>query len=101
MTVNIENLRAMTDRKIVTVYDPPPFPHCHIDWAAFFDDAGEDSPVGYGPTEWDAIADLLNDQEILCAACNGEGRQHSPGRNGDPMDNGVPCEACSDWGSRS
>jgi hypothetical protein len=45
-------------RKIVTKYDPPPIPFRDADWSAVFDyDLG--SPIGHGPTEQDAIDDLL------------------------------------------
>lgn len=33
-----------------------------------------------------------------CPHCLGVGVQHSPGRNGDPMDNGVPCYFCEGEG---
>lgn len=29
-----------------------------------------------------------------CTFCNGAGRIHSPGKNGDPWDSGVPCPIC-------
>ncbi len=35
---------------------------------------------------------------IECPHCCGGGRQHSPGRNGDPMDSGVACERCEGEG---
>lgn len=33
-----------------------------------------------------------------CPHCCGVGRQHSPGKNGDPMDEGVPCHVCDGSG---
>lgn len=36
--------------------------------------------------------------DVECRNCGGGGRQHSPGRNGDPMDNGVDCERCGGTG---
>lgn len=34
-----------------------------------------------------------------CPRCRGVGLQHSPGRNGDPMDPGVPCHQCEGTGT--
>ena len=31
---------------------------------------------------------------VECRECDGMGKQHSPGCNGDPMDEGVPCWKC-------
>ena len=36
-----------------------------------------------------------------CVWCDGEGRTHSAGRNGDPDDNGVICERCNGDGGRN
>lgn len=36
--------------------------------------------------------------ETECSYCYGVGLQHSAGRNGDPMDNGVPCHVCGGSG---
>lgn len=45
--------------KIVTSYANPPIPTRDYDWAAWFDDEGEEAGrYGYGPTEADAIRDL-------------------------------------------
>ena len=52
--------------KIITSFDYPPIPERHSDWSAVFDgyDGAPDAhdPIGRGPTELAAIADLL-DQE--------------------------------------
>ncbi len=32
---------------------------------------------------------------VPCDECNGSGKQHSPGHNGDPMDEGIVCWKCS------
>jgi ssDNA-binding Zn-finger/Zn-ribbon topoisomerase 1 len=32
--------------------------------------------------------------DIECPFCNGAGRVHSSGRNGDPMDTGEDCPRC-------
>ena len=49
--------------KIVTSYIYPPIPDRRFDWCAVTDDydGAEDShcPIGYGPTEAEAIADLM------------------------------------------
>lgn len=47
----------MMDR-IVTKYDPPPIPDRQFDWSAVEDSYDLGSPIGYGRTEEDAIADL-------------------------------------------
>ena len=46
--------------KIRTEYVYPPIPYRGWDWSAVDDDTydGERSPIGYGPTEAAAIADL-------------------------------------------
>jgi DnaJ-class molecular chaperone len=33
-----------------------------------------------------------------CSQCDGEGKHHSPGRNGDPDDDGVTCTKCDGLG---
>lgn len=48
-------------RTIVTSYVNPVIPAREYDWAAWFDDEGEEAGrYGYGPTEEAAIADLLD-----------------------------------------
>lgn len=50
--------------KIITTYDPPPIPIRDFDWIAIDDDTHDlDSPVGRGPTEKAAIADLIEQIE--------------------------------------
>lgn len=58
--------------KILTSYDFPPIPDRSMDWSAITDnydcDADQDGffstdPVGYGRTEAEAIADLLEQIE--------------------------------------
>jgi hypothetical protein len=52
---------------IRTTYDPPPIPDRRFDWCAIDDDTHDGAPdshwrarrIGYGPTEQEAIADLL------------------------------------------
>ena len=45
--------------KIITEYVRPPIPVRLWDWAATFEDYDEGGIIGTGPTEHDAIADLL------------------------------------------
>ena len=57
----------MTSNKYVihVDYDPPPIPVRHLDWVAYFDDYEPGAGcVGYGPTEYDAIVDLLQTKGI-------------------------------------
>lgn len=62
----------MTERKIVTAYDPKPIPYFGYDYTARRDgDTGEDL-CGWGSTEAEAIADLL-DMEA-CAQDEAEAR---------------------------
>lgn len=46
-------------RKIITVNDHPPIPTRDHDWVAYFDGDEERGEYGYGETEAEAIADLL------------------------------------------
>lgn len=50
---------------IKTEYWPPPIPVRNCDWTAWDDNTfdGEGCPVGYGATEAEAIADLLEQIE--------------------------------------
>lgn len=47
----------------VTKYQPPPISSRQYDWSAALSDEREDGPVGFGPTEYDAIRDLLTELE--------------------------------------
>lgn len=52
--------------KVLTQYDPKPIPSRAFDWHAIDDstyDGTEGSPVGWGATEADAIADLKQQVE--------------------------------------
>ena len=44
----------------------------------------------------DEMTPMLIDAE--CPNCQGCGLQHSPGCNGDPDDDGWPCERCGGSG---
>jgi len=45
--------------KIITKYDPPPIPDRRNDWSARVEDWDLGCATGWGPTEREAIADLL------------------------------------------
>ena len=64
----------MTERKIITDYNPPPIPTDKFNYTAYRegDDNDEDFLMGYGATKAEAIADLL-DQEA-CAQDEAEAR---------------------------
>jgi hypothetical protein len=47
---------AKRGKRIETSFDYPPIPARDHDWSAFIDPEG---PIGHGPTEIAAIADLL------------------------------------------
>jgi hypothetical protein len=51
------------DRKIITKHVFPPVPVRQFDWAAVFDGYEPGEHVGYGRTEQDAIADLVEQWE--------------------------------------
>jgi hypothetical protein len=44
---------------IVTFYSPPPIPIRGFDWVATFEDYEGGEPIGYGETEEEARASLL------------------------------------------
>lgn len=51
----------MSDRRRVTVdtsYWPKPIPVRHFDWSATLDGYEPNDPIGFGPTEADAVSDL-------------------------------------------
>lgn len=43
---------------IMTEFDPKPIPLRQFDWEAWDLDQDENSPIGYGETEQEAITDL-------------------------------------------
>ena len=49
----------MSERKIKTSHTYPPIPIRSFDWTAWFDGDEEMGRYGYGATEQEAIADLL------------------------------------------
>ncbi len=54
----------MSDRPIVTEYWPKPIPDHSYDWSAVREGCDDDGEtVGYGRTEAEAIADLLELEE--------------------------------------
>lgn len=54
----------MTDRKIITKYDPPPIPARFCDWSAVRDGWDLGDHIGYGETEDAAVADLMVWEEM-------------------------------------
>jgi hypothetical protein len=81
--------------KIVTRYDPKPIPDRRFDWTAVTDNYDLGSPIGYGRTEAEAIADL---RIIACEACGTEGRVLvTVAGQWDPEDRG-PCPYCEGTG---
>ena len=58
----MSDLKAEMERiygPIRTYYSCAPIPVRDYDWTAYFDDTDDEGPAGYGPTEEDAINDLL------------------------------------------
>lgn len=54
----------MTDRKIITKYDPPPVSFRECDWSATREGYDLGDAIGHGPTAEAAIADLLQEEEL-------------------------------------
>lgn len=54
----------MTDRKIITRYDPPPIPLRDSDWQAVREGYDLGDHIGMGETESAAIADLMVWEEM-------------------------------------
>jgi len=52
-------------RQIITSYECPPIPSREYDWSASREDWDWGDLIGYGPTEQDAIDDLLEQEEFL------------------------------------
>lgn len=50
-------------RKIITSNIYPPIPVRDFDWMAYFDGDDEFGPRGYGPTEAEAIQDLIDNYD--------------------------------------
>lgn len=48
---------------IKTEYYPKPIPDRRYDWDAWIDEMNEDSPIGHGLTEQEAIKDLKQQLE--------------------------------------
>lgn len=53
----------MTHWRIITEYEYPPIPDRRWDWSAVRGDYEPGDPIGRGPTEADAIRDLLDQEE--------------------------------------
>ncbi len=54
----------MTERKIITRYDPPPIPWRGADYSATYEDYDLGDPIGHGSTPEEAIADLWMEIEM-------------------------------------
>jgi len=60
------NIHEYAGLKIATSYANPPIPTRSFDWVAYVDSWGADeSPYGYGETEREAIAELLETLEEM------------------------------------
>ena len=55
----------MNALEIITSYEPKPIPFKGFDWIAIREDHEESGAMGYGATEDEAIADLLEWEEVL------------------------------------
>lgn len=57
--------------KLVTNHVFPPIPIRTFDWIAYDDNLGceEGCPVGYGPTEKEAIEDLCEQLDVCVPGC--------------------------------
>ncbi len=53
----------MSDRKIITKYDPPPIPWRGVDWTAHYEDYDLGDCIGHGATEAEALADFAMEVE--------------------------------------
>lgn len=78
----------MKGHKIITEHVYPPIPERAWDWRATFDDydGAPDAhcPIGYGPTEISAIADLMEqEEERLLRGAPGFGGGWHPSCRGD------------------
>lgn len=54
----------MSDREIVTKYDPPPIPFRDCDWQATREGWDLGDAIGHGPTPEAAIEDLLQEEGL-------------------------------------
>ncbi len=54
--------------KIITHFEYPPIPVRNFDWCATRDGYEPGAPIGWGSTAQDAIQDLLDIEETVCAA---------------------------------
>jgi len=63
-------------RKVITDHIYPPIPVRHMDWCAWFEGEEEAGEYGYGPTEADAIADLLDNADEYPTALASEVDPH-------------------------
>lgn len=62
--VNMMQLREDPTQKVITHNICPPIPVRSADWVAYYDGEEEDGPSGYGATEQQAIAALIDNTDI-------------------------------------
>ena len=67
MTLREALTSTVNGRKVVTKYDPPPIPIRTFDWSATFEDYDLGDPTGFGRTEEEALADLMDELEFRAA----------------------------------
>ena len=68
----------MTERKIITEYVHPPIPYRNNDWRATREGDDEDYIVGWGATEAEAIADLLDEEAAAQDEAEARARKAAP-----------------------
>lgn len=57
----------MNAQTIRTSYDPKPIPMRQFDWSAMRDGYDGGDPIGFGRTEAEAIADLIDNEEFAAS----------------------------------
>jgi hypothetical protein len=59
ITIKLNNMKK---KEIITLNTCPPIPLRNYDWEAYRDEWDLRDPIGYGATEEEAIADLLEQE---------------------------------------
>lgn len=65
-------------RKIITSHIHPPIPIRSHDWMAYRDGDDETGPFGYGTTEWEAVRDLMVNEEGCDEQTQPEAKKDEP-----------------------